>query len=84
MKDYDEQISTLKKEVRVATNLPDKLSIQKKLRDLDKKRNDAWKAYDDAAKEIETRKDALIDSVEERLKQTVEERKIFTIKWEIV
>ncbi len=84
LKDYDEQISTLKKEVRVATNLPDKLSIQKKLRDLDKKRNDAWKAYDDAAKEIETRKDALIDSVEERLKQTVEERKIFTIKWEIV
>lgn len=38
LKDFDDEIALLKKEARLAANLPDKLAIQKKLRDLDKKR----------------------------------------------
>ena len=68
----------------MAANLPDKLAIQKKLRDLDKKRDAAWKEYDEAAKTIEKQKDELLDTVEERLKQTVEEKTLFTIRWKIV
>lgn len=33
---------------------------------------------------IEQQKDALLDTVEERLKQTVEEKTLFTIRWQIV
>jgi ERCC4-related helicase len=84
LKDYDEQITVLKKEARLAANLPDKLAIQKKLRDLDSKRDIAWKAYDADAKQIEKQKDELLDTVEERLKQTIEERTIFTIRWSVV
>jgi len=40
----------------LAANLPDKLTIQKKLRDLDKKRDVAWKTYDEEAKQIENKK----------------------------
>jgi hypothetical protein len=84
LKDYDEQIAVLKKEARLAANLPDKLAIQKQLRDLDHKRDEAWKAYDADAKTIENQKDELLDTVEERLKQTIEGKTIFTIHWSVV
>lgn len=84
LKEFDDQIAVLKKEARLAGNLPDKLAIQKKLRDIDKKRDAAWKAYDNEAKQIEKQKDDLLDTVEERLKQTVEEKTIFTVNWSVV
>jgi len=83
LKEYDDQIAVLKKEARLAANLPDKLAIQKKLRDIDKKRDTAWKEYDEAAKKIEKQKDELLDTVEERLMQTIEEKTLFTIRWSI-
>jgi hypothetical protein len=84
LKEFDDEIALLKKEARVAPNLPDKLAIQKKLRDIDKKRDTAWKEYDEAAKKIEKQKDELLDSVEERLKQTIHEKYVFNIRWNIV
>ena len=84
LKDYDEQIVLLKKEARSAGSLPDKLALQKKLRDIDKKRDGAWKEYDEAAKQIELQKDRLLDTVEDRLMQTVEEKTIFTVRWELL
>lgn len=84
LKDYDEQIAELEKEARLAANLPDKLAIQKKLQDLDKKRDEVWKAYDEDTKTMEKQKDELLDTVEEGLKQTIEEKLIFTIQWSVV
>jgi len=43
LKEYDDQIMVLKKEGQIALNLPEKLTAQKKIRDLDAKRNVAWK-----------------------------------------
>ena len=83
LKEYDDQITVLKKEARLAANLPDKLAIQKKLRDIDKKRDMAWKEYDDEAKQIEKQKDELLDTVEKRLNQSVEEKTVFTIQWTV-
>ena len=84
LKDYDDQINELKKGARLAANLPEKLAAQKKIRDQDAKRNAAWKEYDEAAKAIEEQKDTLLDSVEARLAQTIEEQAIFTIRWAVV
>ncbi len=36
-----------------------------------------------AAKEIESRKDELIDAVEARLKQNITETALFEIEWEV-
>lgn len=83
LKDFDDKINDLKKEARIAVNLPEKLTAQKKIRDLDAKRNAAWKEYDEAAKTIEQQKDSLLESVEKRLKQTIKENNIFSIKWRI-
>lgn len=84
LKDYDDHINVLKKEAKLAANLPEKLAAQKKIRDLDAKRNTAWKEYDEAAKIIEQQKDSLLDNVEKQLRQTIEEKKIFTIEWRII
>jgi len=84
LKDYDNQIADLKKQARMAPNLPEKLALQKKIRSLDKKRDNAWHRYNEAAREIERQKDTLIDQVEARLGQEIEEEELFTIKWRLI
>jgi DNA repair ATPase RecN len=84
LKDYDDQIADLKKQSRVAPNLPEKLAIQKKIRNLDKKRDEAWREYDEGARGIERQKDSLIDGVEARLQQEIEEENLFTVRWKLV
>jgi len=84
LKDYDDQIADLKKQARMAPNLPEKLALQKRIRSLDKKRDNAWREYDEAAREIERQKDALIDQVEARLGQEIEEEELFTIQWRLI
>ncbi|NOZ86760.1 MAG: DEAD/DEAH box helicase family protein [Deltaproteobacteria bacterium] len=84
LKDYDDQIADLKKQARMAPNLPEKLALQKKIRSLDKKRDNAWREYDEAAREIERQKDTLIDRIEARLDQEIEEETLFTIQWKLI
>jgi len=83
LKELDEQIKALKKEIRQTGNLPDKLSLQRKARELETKRDEAWRAYDTAAKEIEVQKDGLLDQVEERLGQSVSDEELFAIRFEV-
>jgi superfamily II DNA/RNA helicase len=83
LKELDEQIKAIKKESRLAANLPDKLKLEKERRNLENKRDTAWKEYDNAAKEIERSKDALIDTIEKKLRQKVKEENLFTIRWTI-
>jgi superfamily II DNA/RNA helicase len=83
LKEMDEQIKEMKKQIRQTGNLPEKLALQKKVRKLEEKRDDAWREYDNAAKEVEEKKDELIDMVEARLKQNVNTTELFTISYEI-
>ena len=57
--------------------------IQKKVRGLEQKRAEAWRVYDDAAKDIEKQKDAFLDEVEGRMNQDVLEQHLFTIRWAV-
>jgi len=84
LKDLDDQIKAMKKEVRQIGNLPEKLALQRKARTLETARDEAWRAYDAAAKEIETQKDGLLDQVEERLGQDVSDEPLFAIRWSII
>ena len=83
LKELDDQIKALKKEIRQTGNLPDKLVLQRKARELETKRDEAWRAYDTAAKEIEVQKDGLLDQVESRLGQTVSDEELFAIRFEV-
>lgn len=83
LKELDEQIKALKKEIRQTGNLPEKLARQRQTRALETKRDEAWRAYDAAAKDIEVQKDGLLDQVEERLGQSVSEEQLFAIRFEV-
>jgi SNF2 family DNA or RNA helicase len=84
LKEHDDNISALKKEARRSLNLPEKLAIQKKLREINAKRDIAWRQYDQAAKEIEIKKDSLLDMVERKLEQKTAIKSLFTIRWRII
>jgi ERCC4-related helicase len=83
LKEMDDQIKEMKKQIRQIGTLPEKLALQKKVRKLEQKRDEAWREYDDAAKQVEEKKDQLIDTVEARMKQNISTSDLFTISYEI-
>lgn len=78
------KIKELKRESRKANSLPDKIQLQKQANDMESKRDKEWKEYDTAKKEIETKKDQLIDEIQSRLEQNIKEDIVFKIEWEVV
>ena len=84
MKDLDEQIKEMKKQARLTTSLPEKLKMQKKIRDLDRKRDESWREYDQKKKGIDDQVDLLIDKIQARMEQKVNVEKLFAIEWRIV
>ncbi|WP_341838601.1 SNF2-related protein [Chitinophaga pollutisoli] len=83
LKELDEEIRALKKQARLAPNLPEKLKLEKARRTLEAKRDEAWKEYDGAAKEIDQTKDKLLDQIEKKLEQNIEEDTLFLIRWKL-
>jgi hypothetical protein len=50
---------------------------------LESKRDEAWRAYDEAARAVDTKKDALLDEIAARLKQSESQQELFTIRWQV-
>jgi len=84
LKEYDTQINELKKLIRGSKNLPEKLAYQRRAQKLEKQRDEAWREYDQQAKEIETKKDKLLDIIEAKLTMDVQDECLFSIKWTVV
>lgn len=83
LKELDDQIKELKKQARLAPNLPEKLKIEKERKNIEFERDKAWREYDEAAKDIEQNKDRLIDTIEKKLSQNLLEEPLFLIRWQI-
>ena len=84
LKKYDDELADLKKQVRLAGSLQEKLNLQRAKQQCEKKRDEAWRTYDGDAKEIEERKERLLDRVAEQLTQDTETTDLFTITFEII
>ena len=84
LKEMDKNIRELKRSARRANSLPEKIRLQKQANDMESKRDKEWKEYDTAKREIENKKEQLIDNIEARLKQNITENIVFEIEWEIV
>jgi len=82
--EIDEQIKDVKKQAGIAPSLPNKLKCERERRNLDTKRDEAWKQYDRAAKVVDARKDELMDSIEKKLEQLIAEQPLFTLRWKII
>lgn len=83
LKELEDRIKEVKRSARTVANLPEKLKLERERKQLDAKRDEAWKEYELAAREIEAKKDALMDEVEKRLQQQVSETELFTIRWRV-
>ncbi len=84
LKELDDGIKDLKRQIRQSNTLPDKIALQKKVKAIEKRRDEAWRNYDQAAREVENKKDELIDTVESRLSQTMTDDVLFKIQWQII
>jgi septation ring formation regulator EzrA len=84
IQELDEEIKSAAKQARLAPSLPDRLKHQHTRKDLEKKLDAAWRDYDRAAKEVDARKERLLDEIEKRLEQQLAEEPLFTLRWKII
>jgi len=82
--ELDEAFKEAKKAARLAPSLPEKLERQRAARTLETKREEAWRAYDEASRDIDRQKDSLLDEVSHRLEQQINEEQLFTLRWHLV
>ncbi len=81
--DLDDEIKFERKCAREAGNLPEKLSFQRRVKELEKRRDSAWHEYDHAAADVQIAKERLIDDIESRLEQKIEVERLFALRWEV-
>jgi superfamily II DNA or RNA helicase len=84
LREHDDKLKELKREVRQAATLPDKLAFQKQIRQVENARDEAWRAYDGEAREVETAKEQLIDNVEARLGVTRSVDRVLAIRFTVI
>ena len=84
LEELDQEINDTKKSARLAPNLPAKLELKRKLRGLETKRDEAWRSYDAASRDIDRQKDALLDEISRRLEQQTKCTTLLTVRWRVV
>ena len=70
--DLDVKLRDLRKAARSAPNLPEKLERQRDAKRMESKRDEAWRDYDRASRDVEKRKDELLDEITRRMLTYVE------------
>jgi superfamily II DNA or RNA helicase len=81
--ELDQSIKESKKSARLAPNLPEKLELQRKLRILESNRDEAWRAFDAAGRDIDRQKDSLLDEISRQLSQKTTCETLFTLRWRL-
>jgi hypothetical protein len=79
----DAALKDARREARIAPNLPDKLECQRRVRTLEGRREEAWRAYDNASRDVDKQKDELLDQLSKRLEQQAEMEHLFMARWEL-
>lgn len=67
----------------LAQSLQDKLSHQKEIRELERRRTNKRRELFDAQDAIDAKREDLIGKVEEKLKQSSSVEQLFTIRWRV-
>lgn len=82
--DLDQEIRLRKSEAKKITRLDEKVSAQRAIKELEKKRTEKRQNLYEAQDEIDEKKDMLLDKIEKMLKQKVNWENLFTIKWRVI
>jgi ERCC4-related helicase len=84
IKELDKQIRELRRSAALAQSLQDKLTHQKQLRDLERRRNVKRRELFDAQDAIDKQREELIGKIEKQLKHTSTVQALFTIRWRLL
>ncbi len=79
----DDQLKEAKRQARTASTLPEKLERQREVKRLDSRRHDAWKDYDQSWREVEQRKDDLLDDIQRQMLTYVERVELFMVRFSV-
>jgi hypothetical protein len=82
--ELDAEIRETRRAARLASNLPEKLEKQQALRKLETRREEAWRNYDSASRELEKQKDSLLDEISKRLQQSSSNEVLFMLRWNLI
>ncbi len=83
IKELDKQIRELRRSAALAQSLQDKLTHQKLLRDLERRRNGKRRELFDAQDAIDQQREELIGKIEKQLKHTSAVQILFAIRWRL-
>jgi superfamily II DNA or RNA helicase len=83
IKDIDREIKEVRRTAATSPTLEEKLSWQKKQRELEGKRSKLRRELFARQDEVEAQRNDLISQLEVQLQQQVEERTLFTVEWEL-
>lgn len=84
IKEIDRQIKEVRRTAATSPTLEEKLSWQKKQRELEGKRSKLRRELFARQDEVEAQRNDLIAQLESQLQQRVEDKTLFTIEWELV
>ena len=84
IKELDRQIKEARRAATTALGLQEKIDAQKRIKNLEAKRNSARRALFEAQDEVDRQRDELIIELEGKLKQQVDLQPLFTIRWRLV
>ena len=83
IKDLDKEIRELRRASVLAQSLQDKLTFQKEIRELERRRTGKRRDLFNAQDAVDAKREDLIGKVEEKLKQTSSVQPLFTIRWRV-
>lgn len=84
IKEIDREIKEIRRTAATAATLDEKLSWQKRQRELEGKRNNLRRELFSRQDDIEAQRNDLISALEVQLQQQVRQESLFTIEWELV
>jgi ERCC4-related helicase len=83
IKEFDRLIKEARRAATAALTLEEKLSAQKQIKALEGQRNEKRRSLFDAQDKVDRQRDELIQRIEGKLSQRIQEEALFTIRWSL-
>jgi len=84
LKQFKARLAQLKRDARNAATLQEQEGIQREISDLERQQRRQRQEIFIVEDEIIEQRDALIDSLQERLQETTEQQELFSVRWRVV
>jgi superfamily II DNA/RNA helicase len=83
IKELDKEIKQVRRDAKIAPTLEEKLAMQKQQKKLESQRNKSRRELFDKQDEVDERREALIETLEQKLNKSTRVENLFTIQWSV-